>query len=148
MKMEVLLLPPALIDPWNSITSGALTGAVLAACSGPLAMVGSAIMGGILLALIEDVGIVLTCSSSALHPHSWRTPASCPLRMVPRPQATPAMSNTTEEVTSCHHHRGSFSSVPSLMIYLKGRAGSQLVLGPSGEGLYSVALSQVWGGAP
>uniref|UniRef100_H0VD31 Translocase of inner mitochondrial membrane 17B n=1 Tax=Cavia porcellus TaxID=10141 RepID=H0VD31_CAVPO len=36
-------------DPWNSITSGALTGAVLAARSGPLAMVGSAMMGGILL---------------------------------------------------------------------------------------------------
>ena len=77
-------------DPWNSITSGALTGAVLAARSecpnprpqplhpalpvltalhfphpllspgGPLAMVGSAMMGGILLALIEGVGIHLT----------------------------------------------------------------------------------------
>lgn len=47
-------------DPWNSITSGALTGAVLAARSGPLAMVGSAMMGGILLALIEGVGILFT----------------------------------------------------------------------------------------
>ncbi|XP_075691030.1 mitochondrial import inner membrane translocase subunit Tim17-B isoform X2 [Rhinoderma darwinii] len=47
-------------DPWNSITSGALTGAVLASRSGPLAMVGSALMGGILLALIEGVGILLT----------------------------------------------------------------------------------------
>lgn len=47
-------------DPWNSITSGALTGAVLAARSGPFAMVGSAMMGGILLALIEGFGILLT----------------------------------------------------------------------------------------
>nr|XP_046221716.1 mitochondrial import inner membrane translocase subunit Tim17-B isoform X3 [Oncorhynchus gorbuscha] len=47
-------------DPWNSITSGAMTGAVLAARSGPLAMVGSAMMGGILLALIEGFGILLT----------------------------------------------------------------------------------------
>uniref|UniRef100_A0A3P9J0B7 Translocase of inner mitochondrial membrane 17 homolog B (yeast) n=1 Tax=Oryzias latipes TaxID=8090 RepID=A0A3P9J0B7_ORYLA len=47
-------------DPWNSITSGALTGAVLAARSGPLTMVGSAMMGGILLALIEGFGILLT----------------------------------------------------------------------------------------
>ncbi|XP_039630933.1 mitochondrial import inner membrane translocase subunit Tim17-B isoform X1 [Polypterus senegalus] len=47
-------------DPWNSITSGAMTGAVLAARSGPLAMVGSAMMGGILLSLIEGVGILLT----------------------------------------------------------------------------------------
>ncbi|XP_029112941.1 mitochondrial import inner membrane translocase subunit Tim17-B-like isoform X2 [Scleropages formosus] len=46
-------------DPWNSITSGALTGAVLASRSGPLAMVGSAMMGGILLALIEGFGILL-----------------------------------------------------------------------------------------
>lgn len=47
-------------DPWNSVTIGALTGAVLAARSGLLAMVGSAMMGRILLALIEGVGI-LTC---------------------------------------------------------------------------------------
>uniref|UniRef100_A0A4W5NHZ7 Translocase of inner mitochondrial membrane 17 homolog B (yeast) n=1 Tax=Hucho hucho TaxID=62062 RepID=A0A4W5NHZ7_9TELE len=45
-------------DPWNSITSGPMTGAVLA--GGPLAMVGSAMMGGILLALIEGFGIILT----------------------------------------------------------------------------------------
>ncbi|XP_059913907.1 mitochondrial import inner membrane translocase subunit Tim17-B isoform X1 [Gadus macrocephalus] len=47
-------------DPWNSITSGAMTGAVLAARSGPFAMMGSAMMGGILLALIEGFGILLT----------------------------------------------------------------------------------------
>ena len=47
-------------DPWNSITREALTGAMLAARSGPLAMVGSAMMGDILLALIEGVGILLT----------------------------------------------------------------------------------------
>lgn len=51
-------------DPWNSIASGALTGAVLAARSGPLAMVGSAVMGGLLLALIEGVGILLTRHSA------------------------------------------------------------------------------------
>lgn len=47
-------------DPWNSIASGMATGAVLAARSGPLAMVGSALMGGVLLALIEGSGILLT----------------------------------------------------------------------------------------
>ena len=47
-------------DSWNSITREALTGAMLAARSGPLAMVGSAMMGDILLALIEGVGILLT----------------------------------------------------------------------------------------
>ncbi|XP_041458593.1 mitochondrial import inner membrane translocase subunit Tim17-B-like isoform X2 [Lytechinus variegatus] len=39
-------------DPWNSITSGALTGAVLAARS------------GILLAMIEGVGILMTRMSA------------------------------------------------------------------------------------
>ncbi|KAL1419163.1 hypothetical protein MTO96_005269 [Rhipicephalus appendiculatus] len=63
-------------DPWNSITSGALTGAILAVRNGAGAMVGSAvigkfmftgkwcqfadIVGGVLLALIEGVGILFT----------------------------------------------------------------------------------------
>jgi len=45
-------------DPWNSITSGALTGAILSVRNGAGAMVGSAIIGGVLLALIEGMGIV------------------------------------------------------------------------------------------
>ncbi|XP_037539968.1 mitochondrial import inner membrane translocase subunit Tim17-B [Nematolebias whitei] len=51
-------------DPWNSITSGALTGAILAARNGPLTMMGSAMMGGILLALIEGFNILLTRSTA------------------------------------------------------------------------------------
>jgi import inner membrane translocase subunit TIM17 len=46
-------------DPWNSIASGALTGGVLAARGGPGASLRSAIVGGVLLALIEGMGIVL-----------------------------------------------------------------------------------------
>ncbi|MEQ2162701.1 hypothetical protein GOODEAATRI_022526 [Goodea atripinnis] len=55
-------------DPWNSITSGAMTGAILAARNGPVAMVGSAAMGGILLALIEGAGIMLTRFASSQFP--------------------------------------------------------------------------------
>ncbi|CAG0900265.1 unnamed protein product [Cyprideis torosa] len=47
-------------DPWNSILSGAATGGILAARNGPAAIAGSAVIGGILLALIEGVGILLT----------------------------------------------------------------------------------------
>lgn len=47
-------------DPWNSIISGAATGGILAARSGLASMAGSAIIGGILLSLIEGVGILLT----------------------------------------------------------------------------------------
>jgi len=47
-------------DPWNAIMSGAATGGILAARSGPGAMVGSALIGGVLLAMIEGVGILFT----------------------------------------------------------------------------------------
>jgi mitochondrial import inner membrane translocase subunit TIM17 len=47
-------------DPWNSIMSGAATGGILAARAGPRAMASSALVGGILLALIEGMGIMFT----------------------------------------------------------------------------------------
>lgn len=51
-------------DPWNAIASGAATGGILAARSGAGAMVGSAIIGGVLLAMIEGVGILFTRMTS------------------------------------------------------------------------------------
>ncbi|XP_051169917.1 mitochondrial import inner membrane translocase subunit Tim17-A-like [Leptopilina boulardi] len=47
-------------DPWNSIASGALTGGILAARTGIPSMLGSATVGGILLAVIEGCGLVMT----------------------------------------------------------------------------------------
>lgn len=47
-------------DPWNSITSGALTGGILSVRNGTGAIIGSAIIGGVLLALIEGFGIMFT----------------------------------------------------------------------------------------
>ena len=47
-------------DPWNSIISGGATGGVLAARAGPRAMASAAIVGGVLLALIEGMGIMFT----------------------------------------------------------------------------------------
>lgn len=44
-------------DPWNSIMSGAATGGILAARAGPKAMASAAVVGGIILALIEGMGI-------------------------------------------------------------------------------------------
>ena len=46
-------------DPLNSIMSGAAAGAVMAARNGPKHMLGSAIVGGVLLGLIEGMGILL-----------------------------------------------------------------------------------------
>ncbi|XP_017890677.1 mitochondrial import inner membrane translocase subunit Tim17-B-like [Ceratina calcarata] len=47
-------------DPWNTIISGAATGGILAARNGLPAMAGSALIGGLLLAMIEGVGIFMT----------------------------------------------------------------------------------------
>jgi len=47
-------------DPWNSIVSGAATGGILAARAGPKAMTQAAVVGGVLLALIEGAGIMIT----------------------------------------------------------------------------------------
>jgi Tim17/Tim22/Tim23/Pmp24 family len=47
-------------DPINAIASGAITGGVLAIRSGPRAAGKSALVGGVLLALIEGMGIMLT----------------------------------------------------------------------------------------
>eukprot|EP00581_Thalassiosira_minuscula_P009362 CAMPEP_0183708650 /NCGR_PEP_ID=MMETSP0737-20130205/4883_1 /TAXON_ID=385413 /ORGANISM="Thalassiosira miniscula, Strain CCMP1093" /LENGTH=238 /DNA_ID=CAMNT_0025936545 /DNA_START=52 /DNA_END=768 /DNA_ORIENTATION=- len=44
-------------DPWNSILSGAATGGILAARAGPKAMASAAVVGGVILALIEGMGI-------------------------------------------------------------------------------------------
>lgn len=51
-------------DPWNSIISGAATGGVLAARAGPRAMASAAAVGGVLLALIEGMGIMFTKMTS------------------------------------------------------------------------------------
>merc|ERR1712232_1105041 len=47
-------------DPWNSIASGAITGGVLALRAGPKAATQAAAFGGVILALIEGMGIMLT----------------------------------------------------------------------------------------
>lgn len=47
-------------DPWNSIISGAATGGILAVRAGPRAMASAAVVGGVLLALIEGMGIMFT----------------------------------------------------------------------------------------
>lgn len=47
-------------DPWNSIGAGFLTGGFLQLRTGPRSAAQSAVFGGVLLAMIEGLGIVLT----------------------------------------------------------------------------------------
>jgi len=53
-------------DPYNSIMSGALTGGIIALRAGPRAIARNALMGAILLGLIEGAGIVLSRQMAAL----------------------------------------------------------------------------------
>ena len=46
-------------DPWNSIMSGGAAGAVMVARQGAKSMAGSALVGAVLLGLIEGMGILL-----------------------------------------------------------------------------------------
>jgi len=55
-------------DPWNSIVSGAATGGILAARAGPRVMAQSALVGGVLLALIEGMSIMFTRMASPALP--------------------------------------------------------------------------------
>lgn len=47
-------------DPWNSIMSGAATGGILALRAGPKTAAKNALVGGVLLALIEGLGIAIS----------------------------------------------------------------------------------------
>lgn len=52
-------------DPWNSIMAGAATGGTLAARAGYKAIARSAAIGGVLLALIEGLGVAMNNMLSA-----------------------------------------------------------------------------------
>ncbi|KAI9032261.1 Tim17/Tim22/Tim23/Pmp24 family-domain-containing protein [Hyaloraphidium curvatum] len=74
-------------DPWNSIMSGAVTGGVLAARGGVRTAMGSAVVGGILLALIEGVGIMISRMSAGSYkpvaPQLPELPPSAPSSPTP-----------------------------------------------------------------
>jgi len=77
-------------DPWNSIGSGAITGGILMARAGPGAMARSAVVGGILLALIEGVGIMITrMTVEQFKPVMPQMPPD-PMQLPPKPASSPA----------------------------------------------------------
>jgi hypothetical protein len=53
-------------DPWNSISAGALTGAMLCARMGTIPMITSGIFGGVILAFIEGAGLVMNKFTSIM----------------------------------------------------------------------------------
>ena len=47
-------------DPWNAVMSGFLTGGILAIRSGPQAAFKNAVIGGVMLCLIEGVTVMIS----------------------------------------------------------------------------------------
>jgi len=68
-------------DPWNSIAAAALTGGVLQLRTGLRSAMKSAAFGGILLGMIEGVGILLTRVTA---------PPPAPVPMIDMPGPTPS----------------------------------------------------------
>mmetsp|Transcript_449 Transcript_449/g.1574 ORF Transcript_449/g.1574 Transcript_449/m.1574 type:complete len:253 (-) Transcript_449:930-1688(-) len=83
-------------DPWNSIGAGAITGGVLQLRQGPGAAARSAMVGGVLLAIIEGVGIMIT-RMSAPQPAA---PVELDDPTLPAPNTQPAAPQTNAARTS------------------------------------------------
>lgn len=78
-------------DPWNSIMAGAATGGLLVARAGRRAMVQHAIGGGVMLALIEGLNILIT---QRLAPPPEPGPGQEIPQMAAPPQVTAILSGT------------------------------------------------------
>jgi len=74
-------------DPWNSIASGALTGGVLQARHGPASAARHAVMGGVILAMIEGMGIMITRMLAPAPPGLEPPPGMQPSPLGPPPAA-------------------------------------------------------------
>jgi len=61
-------------DPWNSIISGAATGAILSARAGPGPMAASAFLGGTLLGIMEGASIMFNNFGFMLSPPPQEAP--------------------------------------------------------------------------
>lgn len=105
-------------DPWNSITAGAATGGVLAARAGPKAAGKNALIGGVLLALIEGLSVALTKMTAPADPNAQYgleapdasgalAPPVDPNSMIP---PTPVDSGSSDLVADSEAYTDSFGS--------------------------------------
>lgn len=91
-------------DPWNSIMSGAATGGLLAIRAGPKAAGKNALIGGVLLALIEGLGILISNQLAKLPQPEEQAPGqvdpleppidpNAPMALIPDGPSTSLMPN-------------------------------------------------------
>eukprot|EP00474_Spongospora_subterranea_P009011 CRZ09469.1 hypothetical protein [Spongospora subterranea] len=85
-------------DPWNAIMSGASTSAILAARAGWKVMARQAVIGGVILGVIEGLGIVLTKYGAA--PKMAEPPGLHPFGTgIASPPPAPHVSTYSESFT-------------------------------------------------
>lgn len=89
-------------DPWNSIAAGALSGGVLSIRSGMRPAIQNAAAGGILLALIEGVGILLNRQRSAppMSPEEIKKARDRELERLRQQQDVPSPQHSQEELAA------------------------------------------------
>lgn len=97
-------------DPWNSIISGAMTGGCLAIRGGPKVAATSAVIGGVFLACIEGIGIVLT--RMAADQYKPVRPAEPPAP--PAPSPPPPSSSSSSYQNSESDSSGGFPSTQTM----------------------------------
>mmetsp|Transcript_7088 Transcript_7088/g.9720 ORF Transcript_7088/g.9720 Transcript_7088/m.9720 type:complete len:187 (-) Transcript_7088:240-800(-) len=82
-------------DPWNAIMAGASTGGLLAARAGTKAIITGAAVGGVLLGMIEGMGIMMQRMLSA--PNKSMMPQINHKRKPPPPRATNVYGIPTDD---------------------------------------------------
>jgi len=85
-------------DAWNSIMSGGITGALLTWRLGKATMIGSAVVGAVLLGLIEGVGILITRFSAEQYRQqnpSFEEPAGLPPKQSPSSGSDPSANTSS-----------------------------------------------------
>jgi len=86
-------------DPWNTIGAGAATGGLLAARMGPRSIARNAVVGGVLLALIEGFGIFM---SQKMLPAPSPTFANSPQERAAPPPVSQVLGGTQYLDTSAN----------------------------------------------
>lgn len=82
-------------DIWNPVIAGATTGAILAARSGPRAMIISGVFGGVILAAMEGAGSLLGKLGGGSY-----DPVAPPLPDLPPPSTEPDPQQPTKRLFS------------------------------------------------
>ncbi|KAJ3224588.1 translocase of the inner membrane [Clydaea vesicula] len=104
-------------DPWNAILSGFSTGGLLAIRSGTRAMAASAIVGGIILSVMEGVGVMINrLTLDSYKPVAPQLPDLLPQTLPPPPKSKieKKLDNEISEEQSLQDSSSQINQISSL----------------------------------